>query len=231
MKTQRKSKASKGFYIIALAVLVGAGILTAVNSKDSQKPKETAPKTSSFDTAELNSKTEDPIIDETPSSIISLPSEESATTSESEEPEEAQTTATTEIVSFQIPIDGTIIKQFDLERHQYSKTFGDMRRHSGIDILAVAGTPALITANGTVKSITQDPMMGTVVTLSHAGGYESVYCGLEEIKYSEGDAVKIGNVLGVVGEIPSECLDEDHLHFEIKKDGNSFSPLEAFDLL
>ena len=46
MKTQKKRKASKGFYIIAVAVLLGAGILTATNSNEAEKPKENTSKIS-----------------------------------------------------------------------------------------------------------------------------------------------------------------------------------------
>ena len=233
MRTQKK-RASKSFYIIALSVLIGAGLITAagINSKK-EEPKSTLSEPELSDSAELGATPELQQNESEPPIIIEEPEEEpeqEPTISEEPETEETEEAATSEVVTFQIPIDATIIKNFDLERHQFSKTFGDMRRHSGIDILAVAGTPALITANGTVSSIEEDVMMGTVVTLSHAGGYESVYCGLEDIKYKEGDEVKIGNVLGVVGEIPSEILDEDHLHFEIKKDGQTISPLEAFNM-
>ncbi len=233
MRTQKKRKASKSFYIIALSVLIGAGLITAAGINSKEEPKKTVSEPELSDSAEIGATPELQENESTPPIIIEEPEEEPSmepTISEEPETEETEEAAANEVVTFQIPIDATIIKNFDLERHQFSKTFGDMRRHSGIDILAVAGTPALITANGTVKSITEDPMMGTIVTLSHAGGYESIYCGLEDIKYNEGDEVKIGSVLGVVGEIPSEILDEDHLHFEIKKDGQTISPLEAFNM-
>ncbi len=235
----RKKKSGKSFYIIALAVLVGAGIITAVGTGTTEKePENTTSKISLSDTAELETPTQEvePEVqsedqseaesEETESPVAPLPEDEM----EKESQEEAQTAASEEFISFQMPIEGTIIKQFDLEKLQYSATFGDMRLHSGIDIVAVAGTPVMITANGSVKSIEEDALMGSVVTLEHAGGYESIYCGIEEIKFKVGDEVKIGKVLGVVGEIPSECLDDDHLHFEIKKDGKSVSPLEAVNM-
>ena len=125
---------------------------------------------------------------------------------------------------------GDIVKQFDPERLQYSETYGDMRLHNGIDILAEDGSPVKSSAAGTVKSIEENALWGKVVTLDHGNGIISRYCGLRDISVNERDEVKLGKVIGTIGEAPCECLDESHLHFEIMNGDIYLSPLEAIGI-
>jgi len=50
------------------------------------------------------------------------------------------------------------------------------------------------------------------------------------LKFDEGDTVKVGEIIGTVGTVPAECMDKEHLHLEVFKNGESVEPLEALGL-
>lgn len=63
-------------------------------------------------------------------------------------------------------------------------------------------------------------MWGWVVTIDHGNGMKASYCGLQkEPAVKKGGSVKMGDVIGKVGEIPVEMKDEPHLHFEVRVNG------------
>ena len=73
-------------------------------------------------------------------------------------------------------------------------------------------------------------MLGRSVVIEHVGGLTIKYSALEDISVKSGDSVKLGDIIGVVATIPSECNDENHLHIEALKDGKPVSPLEALGI-
>ena len=81
-------------------------------------------------------------------------------------------------------------------------------------------------ADGTVKSIKNDPRYGLTVVLEHQSGFTSVYANLLTAEFvAQGETVKAGQTLGTVGNSATfEILDDSHLHFEILKDGNNVDP-------
>jgi len=235
----KNRKSRKGFFVAVLVVLVAtAGIAAFGRSTEPPKTDDTTskitistPKESIKSNEEKESVNDTEKVEETEPNRTQENKEEEATPSSEEEiSSDATAVGNEKVLTFSLPLEGVIIKQFDLEKLQYSATFGDMRLHSGIDIVGTEGTPVKAAANGTVKSIEKSPLWGNVLTLSHSSDTESIYCGLEDIEFKVGDEVRIGKVIGTVGEIPAEISDESHLHFEIKKGGNYISPLEAIGI-
>ena len=56
------------------------------------------------------------------------------------------------------------------------------------------------------------------------------YCGLKSGScLPEGSKVEKYNKIGVLGHIPVEISDEDHLHFEVLIDGEPVDPLAALN--
>lgn len=131
---------------------------------------------------------------------------------------------------FAKPVEGEILKDFSETELQYSKTFGDMRLHSGIDIACKKGTAVSACADGKVLTVDESNQYGNIVTIEHGNGITAKYCALEDIKVKEGDTVKAGDIIGVVATVPAECNDEEHLHFEVYKDGIAVSPLKELGL-
>lgn len=134
--------------------------------------------------------------------------------------------ATVKPTVFTWPVKGETIADFSLEVLAYDNTMGDWRTHSGLDIAATLGTQVLAVSDGTVESIVQDDLMGTVVTIGHSDGLKSIYANLAEVPTVEvGDTVETGAVIGAVGDTAvAESGRASHLHFEMEENGESVDP-------
>ena len=127
-----------------------------------------------------------------------------------------------------VPLGTKINKDFSNGEMVESKTMGDWRVHNGIDFAAKKGDAVKAISAGTVLSVENDSMWGWVVTIDHGNGMKASYCGLQkEPAVKKGGSVKMGDVIGKVGEIPVEMKDEPHLHFEVRVNGTVTDPLVA----
>lgn len=127
---------------------------------------------------------------------------------------------------FSYPVKGDIITNYAKDKLVYSNTLGEWVTHLGIDIKAGKTTVVTASADGTVKSIKNDPRYGLTVVIEHTNGFSTVYSNLLTAEFvTVGEKVKAGQTIGTVGNTASfEILDESHLHFEILKDGNQVDP-------
>ena len=127
---------------------------------------------------------------------------------------------------FVLPVDGKIITAFSGDELVYNLTMGDWRTHNGIDVKATKDTAVKACCDGTVKKVYNDGMLGWVVEVS-TDDFATRYCGLaEKVFVKEGDRVKQGDTLGLVGEIPLESATDSHLQLEIVKNGSYHNPDE-----
>ncbi len=126
------------------------------------------------------------------------------------------------------PLNGETVAAFSVDALAYNETLGDWRTHDGIDIAADVGTPVLAACSGTVTAVTEDDLLGTCVTITHDGGYESTYANLQSVPtVGEGQYVSAGQIIGSVGTTSLiEAGSTPHLHFAVKKDGVSIDPKE-----
>ena len=127
---------------------------------------------------------------------------------------------------FTYPVKGEIIADYAKDKLIYSNTLGEWITHFGIDIKAAKTTVVTASADGTVKSIKNDPRYGLTVVIEHANDFSTVYSNLLTAEFvSTGEKVKSGQTIGTVGNTASfEILDESHLHFEILKSGEQIDP-------
>lgn len=132
--------------------------------------------------------------------------------------------------SFIVPIEGNVSKDYSDTALQYSKTYGDMRLHTGIDILCAVGSEVKSAGNGTVTDISEGTEYGKTLTIDHGDGIIIKYCGFDTLAVSKSESVTTGRVLGTVGTVTSECADESHIHIEAEKDGKTVSPLKILGL-
>lgn len=103
------------------------------------------------------------------------------------------------------PLRGEVLTAFSMEELIYSPTMGDWRTHDGIDIAAKAGTTVLAASSGTVRSVTDDTLMGTTVVLEHEGGYETTYANLQSKPTVEtGDSVSAGQIIALSAPPPPQ---------------------------
>ncbi|MBQ7284294.1 MAG: M23 family metallopeptidase [Oscillospiraceae bacterium] len=127
---------------------------------------------------------------------------------------------------FILPLDGKIVAAFSGDELVYNTTMGDWRTHNGIDIKATKDTAVKACADGTVSKIYNDGMLGWVVEVK-TDDWTTRYCGLnEKVFVKEGKAVKQGDSIGTVGEIPLETTEDSHLHLEVVKNGQCQDPDE-----
>lgn len=130
-------------------------------------------------------------------------------------------------VKLMMPVSGEIISGYSGSKPVKSKTMGDWRVHSGIDIKADAGTKVKAPSDGKVVVAGNNKLTGNTVSIDHGNGFVSTIYNLESINVQQGDSVKEGDVIGTVGNsAPLESMDEPHAHFELKKDGLYVNPQE-----
>lgn len=127
---------------------------------------------------------------------------------------------------FAMPVEGDILREYAKDNLVYSTTLDEWITHNGIDIAAEKTTVVKASAEGTVKSIKNDPRYGLTVVIEHANGFSSVYSNLLTAEFvEEGEKVEQGQTIGTVGNTATfEIADESHLHFEILKDNANVDP-------
>ena len=131
---------------------------------------------------------------------------------------------------FAMPVGGNIIKDYSEKELKYSNTYKDWRLHTGIDIAAKKGTQVHAAGNGKVTEVTDDKLLGSTVVIDHGNGIVASYSGLLKPLVKVGQIIEAGTTIGGIGEVPSESLDEAHLHFAVKVNGKTANPIEALNL-
>jgi len=94
--------------------------------------------------------------------------------------------------------------------------------HDGLDIGAAANAPVQAPAQGRVTNVGFDSKLGNVVKLDHGFGIETLYGHLAKALVKEGQRVKRGDVVGLVGS--SGLATGPHLHYMVKVNGQTFDP-------
>ena len=147
-------------------------------------------------------------------------------TSTNEESNVVEETPVVQDPTFAKPVEGEVLKDYSKDNLTYSNTLDEWTTHLGIDYVAEKTDIVKASADGTIKSIKNDPRYGLTVVIEHANGFESVYSSLLTAEFvSVGEEVKQGQTIATVGNTATfEIADETHLHFEIKKDGENVDP-------
>ncbi len=232
-----KAIGSTGFITIIACALIAVGAIawfslsskTTVTETPSNTPESSDQSYNNNDTSYNNSEAETPNVSQ--EEVVTDVNDDVSNVPYSNEDE--ATTATEPIeekITFVLPVDGNISKGYSDSALQYSATYGDMRLHTGIDILCESGTDIKSAGAGTVKSVVDDANYGRVITIEHSVGITAKYCGLGSVNVNEGDEVSTGDVIGTSGDIPCECADNPHIHIEVTVNGECMSPLSALGL-
>lgn len=131
------------------------------------------------------------------------------------------------VLSYVWPMRGDIELPYAVQTLLYDPTMADWRTHDGIDIACSLGDEVIASAGGTVVSVRDDDLLGTVVEIDHANGIHTVYANLApEPPVSEGAIVTMGQTIGSVGGTAlGETNEAAHLHFAVKCDGLSADPM------
>jgi septal ring factor EnvC (AmiA/AmiB activator) len=121
------------------------------------------------------------------------------------------------------PVKGELISAFGKTRH---KEFDTEVFRNGIDIRASLGQEIKAVEKGTVVFADRFSGYGRMIVIDHGERYYTIYAHLSEMFKKDGDPVKRGEILGLVGD--SDSLAGAGLYFEMRKDGRSVDPVPWF---
>ena len=110
------------------------------------------------------------------------------------------------------PVEGMVTQSFD-----------EKKRHYGTDIVAKANAKVAAVLDGVVVFTDWTIKTGYVIQVQHANDLLSVYKHNSVLLKKQGDYVRAGEVLGVVGNTGEESSGP-HLHFELWRAGNPLNP-------
>lgn len=128
---------------------------------------------------------------------------------------------------FKYPVKGKIIGEFSGENLVFCENLSDWRSHSGTDFKAKEGDDVFASADGVVESVYADGM-GNCIVIDHENGFKTLYANLGDSETDlSGQNVHSGDKIGVVGKSAvADLTREEHLHFEVLKDGVPVNPTE-----
>lgn len=101
------------------------------------------------------------------------------------------------------------------------------RMHEGIDLTCPKGTKVFATADGVIINAGYSPGgLGIRILIDHGFGYKTIYGHLEKVFIKEGEKVKRGDVIGLVGSTGLSL--QPHLHYEIIANGKKANPINYY---
>lgn len=101
-----------------------------------------------------------------------------------------------------------------------------IRKHEGIDIFAPRGTALVAAADGVVTNVTENALGGKVVFLRpNNKDYTLYYAHLDLQLVQQGQRVKSGDTIGIIGNTGNAKFTSPHLHFGIYTNAGAVDPL------
>lgn len=100
------------------------------------------------------------------------------------------------------------------------------RKHEGVDIGGKKGTPLIAIGDGYVSRVTENNLGGKVVFIrSEQGGESWYYAHLDSQIATNGQRVKAGDAIGLMGNTGNARTAAPHLHFGIYTNNGAIDPL------
>lgn len=105
---------------------------------------------------------------------------------------------------------------------------GRRRHHSGYDIKTCPNDTIVAAFDGVVRLSKPYAAYGNVIVIRHYNGLETVYSHNSKNLVKPGDYVKAGQPIALTGRTGRATT--EHLHFEVRVNGQHFNPNLVFDL-
>lgn len=116
-----------------------------------------------------------------------------------------------------------VIREYN-EKSVYFKTLNVWKPHKAVDLAGDLGDDVCSMSDGAVTKVYENEMYGKIVEIS-INDAVCIYSGLGSVNVKEGDSVNAGEKIGVIGTVPFEASDENHIHVEVKINGSYADPL------
>ncbi len=112
-----------------------------------------------------------------------------------------------------------------LQGYDFNSPYGVRwgKLHTGVDLVATEGTPYVAIHDGTVERAGWFGGYGYTVIVRHADGSEAIYGHSSALTVKQGQQVKAGDQLGLVGNTGHSY--GSHLHLEIHVKGEPLDPV------
>lgn len=117
---------------------------------------------------------------------------------------------------------------FPLPGGKVISSYGGRRRHSGVDIKTCANDTIVSAFEGVVRMAAPYAAYGKVIVVRHYNGLETVYSHNSRNLVKAGDVVQAGQPIALTGRTGRATT--EHLHFEVRINGEHVNPAIFFDL-
>ncbi|MDR1227044.1 MAG: M23 family metallopeptidase [Prevotellaceae bacterium] len=126
------------------------------------------------------------------------------------------------------PVDNKDLRRtaatYGMRIHPFYKV---LKMHTGVDFAAPLGSNVYATGSGKVVKISNSPRnTGISITIDHSNGYKTCYNHLLKTLMREGQSVKRGDVIAMVGNSGRSVA--PHLHYEVWYRDQLTNPLHYF---
>lgn len=141
----------------------------------------------------------------------------------------------TKPVVFGLPVSSpSVLKWYSDTELMYNETLKQWESHKALDIVSSDANDLNVYAvlDGTVTALETTYEDGTILTITHDGGFVSKYYCLSDVtSLKVSDSVKKGEKIGQMSTTgANETKTGNHLHFELYKDGKKVDPANYLTL-
>ena len=215
-----------GFYMVLTgALVVVLGISGIAGYRSGMKDKAAAENAAEFSQAENAPE----VLDETPAVAVGNTTDIENAVAESVAEAEAANASVAETFGDDAemvwPVEGEILKEYSPDKTIYFETLDQYKCNPALMIKADVNQEVVGAFGGTVESVTEDSVNGTMITVDMGNGYKAVYGQMKDVNVKEGDKVVKGQAIGDVAQ-PTKYYTEEgsHLYFGMTKDGTPVDP-------
>lgn len=203
-------------FLLCLTVVAAVSVALIVNAN---KNKNSVISTDNNNQAVIPDEPKNPVSEEPDNPVVNPDEPKYPTAEEPDDP-------VSNVIIFDMPVNGTVIKDYVGASVVYNSTLNKYTGHKAIDFGAEEGASVKASYGGVVKEIIESKINGITIVIDHGSGLLSYYNGVEVKDGLEvGATVNKGDEIGFVSlNNRTEYKDGAHLHFEVTENGVKIDP-------